>query len=142
MARYKGNTVAIARPIETVYDRVSDLSGYQQYVDRLPDDIKAKIGDVVFEPDAIYIGTPIGKVALKMTEKNRPADVKFEAQGSPVPLSVKLQLEEPEAEKTLLTPVVEVEVPGMMLPFVGPKMQSAADQLSTLIGNLFGGALS
>lgn len=84
----------------------------------------------------------MGKVALKMTEKNRPADVKFEAQGSPVPLSVKLQLEEPEAEKTLLTPVVEVEVPGMMLPFVGPKMQSAADQLSTLIGNLFGGALS
>ena len=142
MARYKGNTVAIARSIETVYDRVSDLSGYQQYVDRLPDDIKAKIGDVVFEPDAIYIGTPMGKVALKMPEKNRPADVKFEAQGSPVPLSVKLQLEEPEAEKTLLTPVVEVEVPGMMLPFVGPKMQSAADQLSTLIGNLFGGALS
>ena len=39
---------------------------------------------------------------------------------------------------TDVTPTIDVEVPAMLKPFVGPKMQQAADQFGAMLTNLLG----
>ncbi len=130
--------MTIGRPRQDVFDRIANIGDYQQYIDRLPDDVKAKIGDVRFTDASIVItAAPVGEISLKLTEREAPSRVVFEAQGSPVPLNVAINLAEAGENTTSMTPVIEVEVPPMLRPFVAPKMQAAADQMGKMLGNLF-----
>jgi len=138
MSTYTGQAIDISRCREDVFDRISNLGEYQQHIDRLPEDVKAKIGDVKFTDDSIVItAAPVGEIVLKLVECQRPSRLAFEAQGAPVPLRVDISLEENSTGKTSLTPAINVEVPAMLRPFVAPKMQQAANQMGSMLGNLF-----
>ena len=39
-------------------------------------------------------------------------------------------------EATDVTTVIDVEIPAMLRPFVGPKLQQAADKFGEMISNL------
>lgn len=138
MSSFTGTTVNIQRSQDEVFDRIANLGAYQQYIDQLPNDIKAKIGEVRFTDDAIVItAQPVGEISLKLTRRERPSLIVFEAEGSPVPLLVNINITSDGDSSSTLTPVVEVEVPAMLRPFVAPKMQEAANQMGTMLGNLF-----
>lgn len=137
MAKYTGDPVTINKKTDQVFERIANIGSYQQYLDQLPDEIKSKIGDVRFSGDAIIItAAPVGEIVLKLVEKQAPSSLKFEAQGAPVPLFVDIALAD-TGEATELTPVIDVEVPAMLRPFVAPKMQEAANQMGKMLGNLF-----
>lgn len=137
MAKYTGDPVTINKKTDEVFERIANIGSYQQYLDQLPDEIKSKIGDVRFSDDAIIItAAPVGEIVLKLVEKQAPSSLKFEAQGAPVPLFVDIALAD-TGEATELTPVIDVEVPAMLRPFVAPKMQEAANQMGKMLGNLF-----
>lgn len=137
MAKYTGDPVTINKKTDDVFERIANIGSYQQYLDQLPDEIKSKIGDVRFSGDAIIItAAPVGEIVLKLVEKQAPSSLKFEAQGAPVPLFVDIALAD-TGEATELTPVIDVEVPAMLRPFVAPKMQEAANQMGKMLGNLF-----
>lgn len=137
MAKYTGDPVTINKKTDQVFERIANIGSYQQYLDQLPDEIKSKIGDVRFSDDAIIItAAPVGEIVLKLVEKQTPSSLKFEAQGAPVPLFVDIALAD-KGEATELTPVIDVEVPAMLRPFVAPKMQEAANQMGKMLGNLF-----
>lgn len=137
MAKYTGDSVTINKAPAEVFDRIANIGAYQKYLDKLPEDIKSKIGDVRFSDDAIIItAAPVGEIVLRLVEKQTPSNLKFEAQGSPVPLFVNIALTEDNGS-TKLSPVIDVEVPAMLRPFVAPKMQEAANQMGKMLGNLF-----
>ena len=139
MARYTGDAVTVNRPAAEVYSRLSDIGGYQKYIDMLPEEAKAKIGSVRFTDDSIVIAAaPVGEIVLKLVEKTEPTNLKFEAQGSPVPLFVDIRLTAADnTTDTILEPVIDVDVPMMLKPLVAPKMQEAANQMGRMLGNLF-----
>jgi len=138
MARYTGDPVRINRAPADVFARIANIGAYQQYIDMLPEEAKAKIGNVKFTDDSIIISAaPIGDVALKLIEKIEHTRLRFEAQGAPVPLSVDIALADDGNGVTKLEPAIDVEVPAMLKPFVAPKMQEAANQMGRMLGNLF-----
>ena len=53
MAKYESKPVAVNQPIEALFDRFSDISLFQQKIEEIPAEERAKIGDVTFEADAI-----------------------------------------------------------------------------------------
>ncbi len=140
MATYTGKPVEINRPRAEVFQKLSNLGDYQKYIDQLPEEIKNKIGDVRFTPDAIVItAAPVGEITLGVTDRREAESMSFAAQNSPVPLTVDVNLTDAgeKADATMLTASINVEVPAMLKPLVAPKMTEAAERLGEMLGNFF-----
>lgn len=141
MTQFKGKTVELAAAPLTVYERLSDFSALSEKLDALPADLRAKIGDVKFTHDSIVINAaPAGEMTLNITERNAPSRIVMSAANSPVPLSLSINIA-PCAEegKSQVTPIAEVDIPPMLKPFVGPKLQEAADRFGDMLRDLFNG---
>ncbi len=138
MSTYSSKPVVIDAPVEMAFERLSDFSAYQSRLDELPDDIRAKIGDVRFTPDSIVItAAPVGEMAFEVSERVAPSHVSLTAKNSPVPMSLSLNLTPAGPESTTVVCVIDVDIPVVLRPLVGGKMQEAADKFADLIGTFF-----
>lgn len=137
MSAYTGKPTTVNRPVGMIYEKISRLDTFADRLDEMPDDVSAKVGDVSFEKEAIIINTPqIGQLRLEIVERIENQRVVLEAVGSPVPAKIIIDLKAIDGSSTEITPSMDVEVPMMIRPFVGPKLQQAADQFGNLIANL------
>ena len=69
MAKYSGKSVVVARPISELYDKLSNLSSFQQRIDELPEEAKAKLGEVRFTENKIIINAPgVGEITFAIAE--------------------------------------------------------------------------
>lgn len=138
MASYSSKPAVINKPVDEVYERISNIGAYQQKLDSLPAEVREKIGDVRFEDDAIVItAAPVGEIRFAVKERVSPSRVTLAAEQSPVPLNLTVNLE-PESERsTKATSVIDVEIPAMLKPMIGGKMQEAADKFGELITTFF-----
>lgn len=138
MSVYKGKSVVVNRATDDIYAKVSDLSGYQALVDDLPAEYREKLNGVRFSADSVSMDAPgVGQLVFKLTEKTAPTHVGFSAQGSPVPVALKLDLENVDATSTRLTPSIDIEIPAMLRPFIGNKIQEAADKFGEVFTTIF-----
>lgn len=138
MAGYTGKTAHVEVAKDKVYERLADFSGYNEMLEKLPAEAREKIGNVKFTPDAIVIeAAPVGEIRLNVTERIQGERVVMAAENSPVPMHLTIALGE-SGTGTDVTPTIDVEVPAMLKPFVGPKMQQAADQFGAMLSNLLG----
>lgn len=138
MSQYKGKSVTVARPVADLYAKVSDLGQYQSLLDSLPEDQRAQLQGVRFEADGISFQAPgVGDMKFKVAETKAPSHVGFVAEGSPIPIKLAIELAEKGAESTEVVPVLDVDLPAMLRPLVGPKLQEAADQFGSVFTRLF-----
>lgn len=126
------------QPVAQVYDKISNLGAYQQRLESLPPELRAKLGDVRFTDDSIIIAAqPVGEITFRLVERVEPSLVKLEAVQSPVPFSIKIALEPETDSTTKINPELNVDIPAMLKPMVGGKLQEAADKFGDLISTLF-----
>ena len=138
MAKYKSKPVVIHHPAEEVFDKISNIGAYQQKLDELPAEVREKLGQVRFDPDAIVItAAPVGEIRFAVKEKVRPASVTLSAEQSPVPLFLTVRLEPETDSSTNAVSEIDVEIPAMLKPMIGGKMQEAADKFGELIATFF-----
>lgn len=138
MSKYTGKAALVQRPSQEVWDKISNLGSFQQYLDKLPEDLRAKAGDVRFTDDSMIINAPgAGEITLQRTEVDPGHSMTLTALGAPVDMKVVLTLS-PTADgnATEVLPVIDVDVPVFARAFVAPKLQAAADQLGTMLQNL------
>lgn len=137
MAKYESKPVAIDQPIDALFDRFSDISLFQQRINEIPQEERAKIGDVVFEEDAICLNTPqVGQMKFKVTERTAPGHIVFSAVGSPIPLAMVIDITATSDTTSTVVTAIEVDIPAMLRPLVGPKLQEAANKFGEMIGQL------
>ncbi|MBD5241591.1 MAG: hypothetical protein K2H50_05370 [Paramuribaculum sp.] len=138
MASYSSKPAVINKPVDEVYERISNIGAYQQKLDSLPAEVREKIGDVRFEDDAIVItAAPVGEIRFAVKERVSPSRVTLAAEQSPVPLNLTVNLEPESESSTKATSVIDVEIPAMLKPMIGGKMQEAADKFGELITTFF-----
>ena len=139
MAKYESKPVAVNQPIEALFGRFSDISLFQQKIEEIPAEERAKIGDVTFEADAICINTPqVGQLKFQVTERTAPGHIVFSAVGSPIPLSMVINIKSISESASEAVTAIDVEIPAMLRPLIGGKMQEAADKFGEMIGKLNG----
>ena len=137
MTTYSSKPAVLDMPAKQVYDHVSNIGAYQDKIDSLPDEVKAKIGDVNFSDDCITIkAAPMGDMVLKVTERIEGKRVALTAENAPVPIIMSINLDEKEEGKTEVVTSIDVEMPAMLKPFVGPKLQEAAEKFGDMVKNL------
>ena len=138
MAIYSGKSVTLPRPIAQIYEKVADLSQYRDLVEQLPEEQRAKLNGVVFEGDSVKMdAAAIGQLVFKVSERVPTSRVCFTAEGSPVPLLLSLDLKEADTASTTITPSIKIEIPPMLRPFIGGKIQEAADKFGDMFTSLF-----
>lgn len=139
MAKYSGKSVVVARPICELYDKLSNLSSFQQRIDELPEEAKAKLGEVRFTENKIIINAPgVGEITFAIAECVAPTLIRLTAENSPVPFNILMNFKEVSTEETEVRTDLDVDIPAMLRPLVGGKMQEAADKFSEMFANLFG----
>lgn len=134
MSVYSGKTVTISRPVSDIYPRVSDIAQYRSLVESLPEEMRQKLAGVEFVDDCVKMDAPgVGQLTFRVTERVPSSHVGLEAVGSPIPLKISLDLTEPEpGVSTCLTPSIDIQIPAMLRPFIGGKIQEAADKFGEL----------
>ncbi|RXE71196.1 hypothetical protein ED352_06355 [Muribaculaceae bacterium Isolate-002 (NCI)] len=137
MAKYESKTVSVNHSADQLFDRFSDLSYFEKKVQELPEDKRAQLGEVHFAADSISIVTPqVGELKFEVIERNRPDRIVFGSPSAPVHLTMSVNFTATAPDTTDVTTVIDVEIPAMLRPFVGPKLQQAADKFGEMISNL------
>ena len=132
MAKYSSKSVTINRSAEAIAEQFSDFRKLQGALDNLTPEEKAKVGAVSFTEDSIKISTQqVGDIVFKVS-KRTPEAICLQAEKSPVPMNLILEMKPVDAESTELTGVIDVDIPVMLRPLVGPTLQKAADQFGSL----------
>ena len=138
MSVYSGKPVTIPRPIAEIYAKISDLGQYRDMVEQLPADQREKLQGVEFRGDAFKMDVPgVGELVFKITERTPSTHVGLNAEGSPIPLKLSIDLTEVDESSTRLTPRVDIQIPAMLRPFIGSKIQEAADKFGEVFTSLF-----
>lgn len=134
MAEYKSKKFDVPVSAQTVYDYFSDLSKLQGMIDKLPAEARNKFGQLRFTPDSINLEAPmVGEIAFKVVKKVPPTTVVL-ATDKPMPLNMNINITPQGESKCQVEAAIDVDLPAMLRPMVGPKIQE--------IANSFGGGLT
>ncbi len=139
MATYKSQVVSLAKPAETVYDKFSNLENLGNMLrnvptDQVPADQLQLLEQVKVTKDTIsFPGGPAGEVTLKLAECVAPTTVRLEGYGTPVPLSMTLNITPltPESCETYVQ--IDIQIPAMLKPMVNGPLQKMADQFAQML---------
>lgn len=133
MAKYTSKPTVVNRPVAELYDRISDIGSFKNRVDELPQEQRAKMGDIEFTDDSIKIKTAqVGELVFVVSERVQNSRIVFSAQSSPIPLSLIIALKEVGETSTEITSSIDIEIPAMLRPLIGGKMQEAADKFGEM----------
>ena len=137
--QYESGIKQIPYSQQRVYDKVSDLSHLAQFQDRLnelPQD-KIKVEDIQFDADSVSFSvSPVGRLELRIIEREEPKCVKFEATTSPIPLTLWIQIVPIAAEackiKLTLRTELNIFIKGMIQKPLKEGLEKLADMLAMI----------
>ncbi len=136
MAQYTSKAAVVNTPAAVLAEKFSDFRALQSALDNLDGDQRAKVGDVSFTDDSICITTPqVGAITLKAVERT-PERIRLQAENSPVPMNLIVDFKPLDSAATEVKGTIDVDLPMMLRPLVGPTLQKAADQFGELFAKL------
>ena len=136
MAVFTSKSITVATPAREISDKFADLTRFQDVIDQIPADQRAKVGDVSFTPDTIVLHTQqVGDITLKVSQRTAER-VGLTAEGSPIPMHLFVNLKSLPEGKTEMSTSMDVEIPAFAKALVGPTLQKAVDQFGDLMGRL------
>lgn len=136
MAKYSSKPTVVALSTDALDAKFSDFSTMQAKLDDLTPEQRAKVGDIRFTNDSIEISTQqVGAITLRAVER-RPGHVRLQAENSPVPMSINILYTPQSADSSEIVGEMDVDLPAMLRPLVGPTLQKAVDQFGTLFASL------
>lgn len=133
MSKYTGKPFTVAKPAAVISDKFADLTSLQSMLDKLPAEERAKLGEVELEPDSIAVNTQqVGKIKFRVVGRT-PEKVEMNAEGTPVPMSLDLDLKALTPTETEAVCSVDLQIPAMLRPMVAPHINKAVEMLSNVL---------
>ena len=134
MSKFESSVKQIPYAQTSVYEKLSDLSNIEKVKDRLPED-KAK--DLEFTQDSISVSVaPVGRIQLKIVEREEPKTIKFETVQSPLPFNLWIQLlptsEASSKMKLTLKADINPFIKGMISGPLQDGLEKIADMLAMI----------
>ena len=131
MAKFESTVKQINYPQQDVYAMLSDMQNIERVRDRLPED---KVKDLEFDSDSVTINVdPVGKVAMRIIEREEPKTIKFESVSSPVPFNLWIQLLPHGDEATLMRLTIKADIPIFLKGMVGKPLQEGVERMADML---------
>lgn len=137
MAKYTGKTSVVNLPAAEISDKFADMSTFNNKLAGMPEDVRKHMGDLTFTSDSVCMDTKqAGKVVFKVTERDDRHIVLACSFPLPISLTINLSPVADDAAKTEVSTDVDIEIPAMLRPIIGPQMQKVVDHFSTAMGSI------
>ena len=134
MAKFESSIKPIAYPVEDVYRNISDLSNLEHVRDRVPQD---KLQDFEFDSDSVQVSVaPVGTIKLRIIEREENKCVKFEAEQSPIPFNLWIQVLPVTESTSKMKVTVKADIPMMLKGMVGGPLQDGVEKIADVLSQI------
>lgn len=135
MSTYTGKTVRVNVPASVIAEKFADLTALSSAAENLPEDYRRRMGQMKFTQDSIIMSNAqFGQIVFKVTEHSL-SNVHMEC-NEPMHMELSIHMQDAGEDATDVSTDVDIEIPAMLKPFIGPHMQKVADEMSSMMGNL------
>ena len=158
MTKYESSVKRIYAPVGNVYAKLSDLNNLAAIRERMADPafeqvIRQQMGDKLnegqlqqardvvsrmqFDRDTATVEAgPVGSVSLRIVEREEPKLVKLQAENSPIPANLWIQLLPAGDEQAAMKVTLGVELNFFMKQMVKGKLKDAVERLADMLSML------
>lgn len=128
MAKFESSIKQVPYSQEAVYSNLSDLSNLEKVRDRVPED---KLQDFSFDKDTVSISVPpVGKITIRICDREEPKCVKFESVDSPMPFHLWIQMLPVTAETSKMKVTVDADIPFMLKGMVSGPLHDGVEKIA------------
>lgn len=128
------------RHIEALREKLNDPAVLQQLGERVPgtdaESLRRQLETMILSEDTVTMDSPLGKVTLRIVEREAPKCVKLEAEGSPLPLTLWVQVLSVADGGSKMRVTLGAEVNVFMKAMVSKPLQQAVDGIADLLASL------
>lgn len=142
MAKYKSEEVLLKASAQKVFDKLSDFESLRGLLgqipeDQIPADKKEMFDNIHLTSDSIELpGGPVGNIRLRVVEKTAPTSIKLKGEGTPVPLSLQLNIIPIDEATCRAAAQVDLEIPAMLRPMIAGPMQKMTEQFAQVLHSI------
>ena len=134
MSKYESTVKTVPYPQENVYRIISDLSNLERVRDRVPED---KLESFTFDADTVSVSVPpVGKITLRIIEREEPKCVKFETVESPMPFNLWIQVLPVTEESSKMKVTVKADIPLMLRGMVSGPIQDGVEKIAEALAQV------
>jgi len=128
MAKFESSIKQVPYAQEAVYKNLSDLSNLEKVRDRVPED---KVKDFMFDHDSVSVSVnPVGKITLRICDREEPKCVKFESVDSPMPFHLWIQVLPVTETTSKMKITVDADIPFMLKGMVSGPLQDGVEKIA------------
>lgn len=128
MAKFESSIKQVPYPQEDIYRNLSDLTNLEKVRDRVSED---KLKDFSFDQDSVSLSVPpVGKISLRICDREEPKCVKFESVESPMPFHLWIQVLPVTAESSKMKVTVDADIPFMLKGMVSGPLQDGVEKIA------------
>ena len=131
MTKFESSVRGLDASQEKVYNMLSNLENLERIRDRIPED---KADDIVFDNDSIAVRVnPVGMVKFKIIEREEPKTIKFEAEGSPVPVNFWIQILPVEENTSKIKLTIKADIPFFLKGMVQKPLEQGIEKIADIL---------
>ena len=134
MTKFESSVKQIPYPVENVYRNLSDLNNLERVRDRIPED---KLQDFQFDSDSVQVSVaPVGTIKLRIIEREENKCVKFEAEQSPLPFNLWIQVLPVNEAESKMKITVKADIPFMLKGMVSGPLQDGVEKIADALSQV------
>lgn len=128
MTKFESSIKQVPYAQEAVYRNLSDLNNLERVRGRVPED---KLQDFSFDTDSVSVSVPpVGKITLRICEREEPKCVKFESVESPMPFNLWIQVLPVTETTSKMKVTVQADIPFMLKGMVSGPLQDGVEKVA------------
>ncbi len=134
MSKFESKKVLIAHPAERIFALLSDLSNLERFQGAFnaPGNDKARI--VGYDQDSLTIEVnPVGQLTFRIVERDPHKTIKFEADNSPIPLTLWVQLVSLGDAETASRVTLSADLNPFIKPMLSKPLQEGVDKMADML---------
>lgn len=134
MSQFESSIKVIPYSQVRVFTKISDLNNLEGVKDKLPVD---KIQDLSFDADTLSFSiSPVGKVTLKIVEREPHNNIKFETVNSPFPFNMWIQIVPTTEEECKLKLTIKAEINPFIKGMIQKPLQEGLEKMAEMLAKI------
>lgn len=131
MSKFESSIRQIDYPQQIVFQGLSNLDNLSKVQDRIP---KEKAKDLSFDNDSVSINVPpVGKITLRIVEREEPKTIKFETVESPLPFNFWIQLLPVTETSCKMKLTIKAELNPFIKAMVSSHLQDGIEKIADVL---------
>ena len=134
MTQFESSVKVIPYSQESVYNKVSDLNNLESVRDKIPE---GKVQDLTFDTDTLSFSiSPVGQVSLRIMEREPSKSVKFEAEKSPLPFNLWIQIVPVSENECKMKLTIKAEINPFIKGMIQKPLQDGLEKMAEMLSKI------